>query len=143
MGMFHWAEKPASTLAAGGVIGREDGSNEPDGLLFETAFLPIFAEVPGFIAEISYCNFGSDDGEGEQGAAGIAALAVINPIIDMTPLLDNIAWHTLTGPHARFAAGTGGARRYAPGFSPIVGFGLAAGAANGTAGVMLSYARKF
>ncbi len=31
----------------GGVIGREAGSNEPDGLLFETAFLPIFAEVPG------------------------------------------------------------------------------------------------
>ncbi len=37
-------------------------------------------------------------------------------------LLDNIIWHTLTGPHARFAAGAGGARRYAPGFSPIVGF---------------------
>jgi predicted amidohydrolase YtcJ len=31
----------------GGVIGREPGSNEPNGLLFETAFLPIFAEVPG------------------------------------------------------------------------------------------------
>jgi len=31
----------------GGVIGREPGSNEPDGLLFETAFLPIFAKVPG------------------------------------------------------------------------------------------------
>lgn len=37
-------------------------------------------------------------------------------------LLDNIAWHTLTGPHAQFAAGTDGARRYASGFSPIVGF---------------------
>lgn len=43
----------------------------------------IFAEVPGFIAEISYCNFGSDDGEGEQGAAGIAALErVMQPDID-------------------------------------------------------------
>ncbi|MFM7108167.1 MAG: amidohydrolase [Planctomycetaceae bacterium] len=31
----------------GGVIGREPGSNEPDGLLFETAFLPVFARVPG------------------------------------------------------------------------------------------------
>ncbi|MFM9059069.1 MAG: amidohydrolase [Planctomycetaceae bacterium] len=31
----------------GGVIGREPGSNEPDGLLFETAFLPVFAKVPG------------------------------------------------------------------------------------------------
>jgi GNAT superfamily N-acetyltransferase len=40
----------------------------------------------------------------------------------MEHLLDNIAWHTLSGPHARFAAGTDQARRYAPGFSPIVGF---------------------
>ncbi|MCC6193538.1 MAG: GNAT family N-acetyltransferase [Burkholderiales bacterium] len=40
----------------------------------------------------------------------------------MTHLLDNITWHTLSGPHARFAAGAGGARRYARGFSPIVGF---------------------
>jgi ribosomal protein S18 acetylase RimI-like enzyme len=37
-------------------------------------------------------------------------------------LLDNIVWHTLAGPHARFAAGTNQARRYAMGFSPIVGF---------------------
>ena len=37
-------------------------------------------------------------------------------------LLDNITWHTLTGPHAKFAAGTQGVRRYARGFSPIVGF---------------------
>jgi len=41
----------------------------------------------------------------------------------MTGLLDNIVWNTLVGPHARFAAGSGGARRYARGFSPIVGFG--------------------
>jgi len=40
----------------------------------------------------------------------------------MSCLLDNIVWHTLVGPHARFAAGSGGARRYARGFSPIVGF---------------------
>jgi ribosomal protein S18 acetylase RimI-like enzyme len=40
----------------------------------------------------------------------------------MTPLLDNIAWNTLAGPHAKYAAGTGLARRYAPGFSPIAGF---------------------
>jgi GNAT superfamily N-acetyltransferase len=39
-----------------------------------------------------------------------------------TQLLDNITWHTLTGPHARFAAGNDAARRYAAGFSPIVGF---------------------
>ena len=37
-------------------------------------------------------------------------------------LLDNIVWHTLTGPQARFAAGDGDVRRYASGFSPIVGF---------------------
>jgi GNAT superfamily N-acetyltransferase len=37
-------------------------------------------------------------------------------------LLDNIVWHALTGPQAHFAAGRGAARRYAPGFSPIVGF---------------------
>ena len=40
----------------------------------------------------------------------------------MLHLLDNIFWNTLTGPHAKFAAGAGLARRYAPGFSPILGF---------------------
>ena len=40
----------------------------------------------------------------------------------MKYLLDNIAWRTLTGPHANYAAGAGEARRYARGFSPIVGF---------------------
>ena len=36
-------------------------------------------------------------------------------------LLDNIMWNCLSGPHAKFAAGAGAVRRYAPGFSPIVG----------------------
>jgi ribosomal protein S18 acetylase RimI-like enzyme len=36
--------------------------------------------------------------------------------------LDNPFWHALTGPHAGFAAGAGNARRYAEGFSPILGF---------------------
>jgi GNAT superfamily N-acetyltransferase len=40
----------------------------------------------------------------------------------MLHLLDNIVWNALTGAQARFAAGSGGARRYARGFSPIVGF---------------------
>jgi Predicted acetyltransferase len=40
----------------------------------------------------------------------------------MAHVFENIVWHTLVGPHARFAAGAGAARRYAPGFSPIVGF---------------------
>jgi ribosomal protein S18 acetylase RimI-like enzyme len=36
-------------------------------------------------------------------------------------LLDNIMWNCLSGPHAHFAVGEGEVRRYAPGFSPIVG----------------------
>ena len=40
----------------------------------------------------------------------------------MTSPLDNIMWHCLAGPHAKFATGEGAVRRYAPGFSPIVGF---------------------
>jgi len=40
----------------------------------------------------------------------------------MKQLLDNITWHTLSGPHAKFSTGTEDARRYAQGFSPIVGF---------------------
>jgi GNAT superfamily N-acetyltransferase len=40
----------------------------------------------------------------------------------MTHLLDNIFWHALSGPQSAFATGTDTARRYAPGFSPIVGF---------------------
>jgi hypothetical protein len=37
----------ATPTPPGGVIGREAGSNEPNGLLFETAFLPIFSQIPG------------------------------------------------------------------------------------------------
>jgi ribosomal protein S18 acetylase RimI-like enzyme len=40
----------------------------------------------------------------------------------MLQLLDNIFWHALSGPQAMFAAGSGDARRYARGFSPIVAF---------------------
>jgi ribosomal protein S18 acetylase RimI-like enzyme len=36
-------------------------------------------------------------------------------------LLDNIMWNCLSGPHSHFAIGEGPIRRYAPGFSPIVG----------------------
>ena len=39
----------------------------------------------------------------------------------MSQLLDNIMWNCLSGPHAKFATGAGAVRRYAPGFSPIVG----------------------
>jgi len=39
----------------------------------------------------------------------------------MLTLLDNIMWNCLSGPHAAFATGEGSVRRYAPGFSPIVG----------------------
>jgi ribosomal protein S18 acetylase RimI-like enzyme len=41
---------------------------------------------------------------------------------DKRQVLDNIIWNCLTGPHAKFAAGAAGARRYARGFSPMVGF---------------------
>jgi ribosomal protein S18 acetylase RimI-like enzyme len=44
----------------------------------------------------------------------------------MSPLLDNVMWHALSGTHAAFAVGTAGARRYAPGFTPIAGFADAA-----------------
>lgn len=40
----------------------------------------------------------------------------------MSPLLDNIIWHALSGPQAKFSTGTDHARRFAPGFSPILGF---------------------
>jgi ribosomal protein S18 acetylase RimI-like enzyme len=40
----------------------------------------------------------------------------------MLAALDNIFWHALTGSQAHFAAGSGAARRYAVGFSPIVAF---------------------
>ena len=39
----------------------------------------------------------------------------------MSSLLDNIMWNCLSGPHAKFATGAGPVRRYAAGFSPIVG----------------------
>jgi len=39
----------------------------------------------------------------------------------MPHLLDNIMWNCMSGPHAKFAVGAGDVRRYAPGFSPIVG----------------------
>jgi GNAT superfamily N-acetyltransferase len=40
----------------------------------------------------------------------------------MKELLDNIVWHALTGPQARFSTGGDDARRFARGFSPILGF---------------------
>lgn len=36
--------------------------------------------------------------------------------------LDHVIWHCLNGTQARFATGTATARRYAPGFSPILAF---------------------
>jgi GNAT superfamily N-acetyltransferase len=39
----------------------------------------------------------------------------------VSSLLDNIMWNCLSGPHAQYATGAGPVRRYAPGFSPIVG----------------------
>jgi ribosomal protein S18 acetylase RimI-like enzyme len=39
----------------------------------------------------------------------------------VTSPLDNIMWNCLSGPQAHFAVGAGDVRRYAPGFSPILG----------------------
>ena len=40
----------------------------------------------------------------------------------MVKVLENIVWEALSGEHKRFSAGGATARRYAQGFSPIVGF---------------------
>ena len=40
----------------------------------------------------------------------------------MLELLDNIVWHSLAGSHRMHSAGTDRTRRYAAGFSPIIGF---------------------
>ncbi len=40
----------------------------------------------------------------------------------ITSLLDNIVWHTLTGPQARFSAGKRDAKRYARGFPGFIAF---------------------
>jgi GNAT superfamily N-acetyltransferase len=40
-------------------------------------------------------------------------------------LLDNIVWHSLAGAHSIYSLGTSTARRYAPGFSPMLGFAAA------------------
>jgi ribosomal protein S18 acetylase RimI-like enzyme len=42
--------------------------------------------------------------------------------MELAERLDNVIWDTLTGPHARFAAGSRGARRYAPGYTPLAAF---------------------
>ena len=44
------------------------------------------------------------------------------PTAPPTHLLDNVVWHALSGPQRAFSAGDEHARRYAKGFSPIVGF---------------------
>lgn len=38
-------------------------------------------------------------------------------------MLDRIVWHSLVGPQAHLSSGTPEVRRYARGFSPLVGFG--------------------
>ena len=40
----------------------------------------------------------------------------------MTQILDNVVWHTLAGPHARYSIGTDEIRRYVPGFPAFIGF---------------------
>lgn len=40
----------------------------------------------------------------------------------MNPSLDNVFWRALNGAHAHLSVGHGGARRYAPGLSPLAAF---------------------
>jgi ribosomal protein S18 acetylase RimI-like enzyme len=51
----------------------------------------------------------------------VGAPRVVGHNPGMKTLLDNIMWNCLSGPQARFATGSGTVRRYAPGFSPIIG----------------------
>lgn len=39
----------------------------------------------------------------------------------MLALMDNVVWHSLAGPQAGIAAGNERVRRYAPGYSPLIG----------------------
>jgi GNAT superfamily N-acetyltransferase len=54
--------------------------------------------------------------------AGFTMPAIFLQATAMAHQLDNIFWHTLSGMHAHLSSGSGRARRYAAGFSPIVGF---------------------
>ena len=40
----------------------------------------------------------------------------------MNNIFDNIVWHSLNGPQSKYSLGTSEIRRFAPGFSPIIGF---------------------
>jgi ribosomal protein S18 acetylase RimI-like enzyme len=43
-------------------------------------------------------------------------------VFSMNHLLDNIVWHALSGPQKKFSVGAVDIRRFARGFSPIIGF---------------------
>lgn len=45
--LAHYGITAETPTPPSGVIGRQPGSREPDGILFETAFLPVFAGIPG------------------------------------------------------------------------------------------------
>lgn len=46
LAMENWGINPKTETAPGGVIVRKPGTNEPYGLIMETAFLPIFGALP-------------------------------------------------------------------------------------------------
>jgi ribosomal protein S18 acetylase RimI-like enzyme len=48
-------------------------------------------------------------------------LAAVHPDLPLDEALDNPAWFSLTGAHAALAEGAGGARRYRPQVSPLIG----------------------
>jgi ribosomal protein S18 acetylase RimI-like enzyme len=77
-------------------------------------FRPVASLIKGVVetgAMVSSCR-----------SAERRAWSFLTALTKLKQLLDNIVWHTLNGPHAKYATGSGDARRYAPGFSPIIGF---------------------
>lgn len=48
--------------------------------------------------------------------------SAIRQRLEVVKLLTQVVWHSLTGAHRAFSSGTDTIRRYAKGFSPIVGF---------------------
>jgi len=104
----------ATPTPPGGVIGREPGSNEPDGLLFETAFLPIFSQVPGPAADeqLELLKTGQDLYL-EQGITTAQEGATLKPQLDLLRIaadrgllkLDVVALAFITDLEAIFAGG--------------------------------------
>jgi predicted amidohydrolase YtcJ len=113
----------------GGVIARKEGSNEPDGLVMETAFLPIFSALPtptreqevqwSIAGQMLYAAAGittahegathaTDIGVMQRAAAGGATLIDVVGfpfILDLEAILENNPPATFGGYHNRVKLG--------------------------------------